>query len=348
MYFDGSGRPLTLGPELGQGGAAVVYTHGVQSNKAVKVFKPHYLQKERSLSKRLLYLHKLSQQADLSIQMGSQKRSIGSWPQDLVKNRNGEVIGFVMDTFRDGIDLTHIIFARDIKTAFYKYRNHRNYQSWLNKFLYRPDLIKNRVILSYYLATYFEKIYNLKMKDGRPLILDICNYDIKPQNILVSLDSDMIVPFILDLDNLTLKNSTGTLTPDHPQITPEYSAPEGPKDKYYDYFSLAVIFYQLILNCHPFAVYGGTRFTDGTTTDFMVKKMCFAWGRNRKFLTAESQNCVVHGNFRFLPADIQKLFARAFDSDLPQNRPSPSEWAVALRGYLANSGNSINNRFDMP
>ena len=290
MYFDGSGNPLKLGQELGQGGAAVVHTHGILTNKAVKIFKSHYLQKEKTLSKRLHYLHKLSQQADLSIIMGAQKRSVGSWPQDLVKNRNGEVIGFVMDTVKDGIELTSIINAKDIQKAFYKYRYHKNYKSWLNKFFYRTDLIKNRVVLCYYLSSYFDKIYNLKTKDGRQLILDICNFDIKPQNILVSLEEDMVIPFILDLDNLTLKNNTGILTPDHPQITPEYSAPEGPKDKYYDYFSIAVIFYQLIINCHPFAVYGGTRFTDGTAHDFMIKKMCFAWGRNRKYLNMPSQN----------------------------------------------------------
>lgn len=345
MYFDSKDNPITIGKELGQGGAAIVYAHGLHLNKAVKIFKPEYIKKEKSLANRLQVLYKLSQQADLSILIKGQKKSIGSWPQDLVKNDRGKAIGFIMDTVRDGIDLTQIIFARDAKTAFYKYRNHKNYKVWKNNFLYTPVLIRNRVILCHLLALFFDKIYSLKTKDNRPLELDICNYDIKPQNVLVSLESNLILPFILDLDNLTLKNSTGIIKPDHPQITPEYSAPEGPVDKYYDYFSLAVIFYQLILNCHPFAVYGGTRFTDGTTTDFMIKKMCFAWGRNRKYLNSQSQNCIVHGNFRFLSTEIQKLFIRAFDSDLPHNRPSPSEWVTALESYLSTSGDSIKSLF---
>jgi DNA-binding helix-hairpin-helix protein with protein kinase domain len=350
MYFDGSGRPLTLGKELGQGAAAIVYSHGMHSGKAVKVFKPHYLQNEKTLAKRLDLLQKLALQANLSIQLGNQIRGVGSWPQEIVKNRNGVAVGFVMDTFRDGISLQEIVDAKDIKKAFYKVsvKDPNNYLKWRNNFFYTTGRIKNRVILCHNLALYFDKIYNLKAKDGRSIALDICNFDIKPKNILVTIDSDHIVPFILDLDNLTLKNNTGIVAPSHPQMTPEYSAPEGPKDKYYDYFSLAVIFYQLIINCHPFAVYGGTRFTDGTTTEFMVKKMCFAWGRNRKFLTPESQNCMVHGNFRFLPTDVQNLFVRAFDSDIPKNRPTPAEWVAALRGYLTKSGAMINSQFKMP
>jgi DNA-binding helix-hairpin-helix protein with protein kinase domain len=345
MYFDSSGKQLRIGNELGQGGAAVVYAHGLHSDKAVKIFKPEYLKKEKSLAKRLKKLFDLSQQADLYIPIKGQKKSIGSWPQDLVKNRSGKVVGFVMDTVQESVELTQIIGALDTNIAFYKYKNHKNYKLWKNTFIYTPILIKNRVILCYMLALYFDKIYNLKTKDGRPLNLDICNYDIKPQNVLVSLESNAIFPFILDLDNLTLKNSTGIIKPDNPQITPEYSAPEGPIDKYYDYFSLAVIFYQLILCRHPFGVFGGTRFKDGSTPDFMVKKMCFAWGRNRKYLDVNSQNCIFHGNFRFLSSEIQKLFLRAFDSDLSQNRPSPDEWVKALQSYIVVSGDSIKRQF---
>jgi serine/threonine protein kinase len=184
-------------------------------------------------------------------------------------------------------------------------------------------------------------MYRLKAKNGAKIELDICNFDIKPHNILASIEKingqNHIVPYILDLDNLTLKNSTHKLSPSSLQITTDYWAPEGPIDKYYDYFSLAVLFYQLIFNTHPFNVLGGSRFSDGNDTVFFIKNKCFPWGRNRKFLCADSQNDFRHGNFSKVSSEIQQLFIRAFDSDLPSQRPSMTEWSAAFLTFLQNS-----------
>jgi serine/threonine protein kinase len=192
-------------------------------------------------------------------------------------------------------------------------------------------------------------MYNIKSKQGAPIQLEICNFDIKPLNILVSIEEintkNHVVPFILDLDNLTLKNSSGKFAPTHPQYTPEYMAPEGPIDKYYDYYSIAVIFYQLIFSTHPFSVLGGTRFTDGTTKEFYVKNKCFAWGRNRKFLTMETQNDFRHNNFKQISPGLQKLFIRAFDSDFPSNRPSMAEWKKEFEGFLSDKNIKFNSIF---
>jgi len=339
MYKDSSGSPIPLGNELGKGAAAKVYLHGGDRSKAVKIFKPEYLSKEHTLPTRLRQLHRLSQAAHLEVEYAGRPKSVGSLPRDIVLDRTGAVVGFTMDTVRNGIDLTQVIFARDPKTAFYKYRNKPTYQRWLGTFLYHPDGLRNRFILSYYLSVSFEKLYDLKTREGKPLDLDLCNFDIKPNNIMVSLESlagkNLIIPYILDLDNLTLSNSTGRMSPVHPQFTPEYKAPEGPVDKYFDYYSIAVIFYQLIFDIHPFhGVMGGTRFTDGTEMDFFVRNKCFPWGRNRKFLSQETQQDTRHSNFTKISQELQGLFLRAFDSDMPKTRPAMKEWSNAFVRFL--------------
>lgn len=350
MYFKSNGISIKLGDSLGKGSAGEVFLHANDKSKAIKIFHPEYLQKEITLVSRIEKFYKLEQIADFNISYGTISRSVGSWPNDIVKDRNGKIVGYMMNTVNNGIDLSQIIFAYDHQKAFYNYKKDRSrYQLWMNTFFYNRENIRNRFILSYSIANSFDKIYNIKSKQGAPIQLDICNFDIKPLNILVSIENNAnnIVPFILDLDNLTLKNSTGKLGPTHPQYTPDYKAPEGPLDKYYDYYSIAVIFYQLIFSTHPFTVTGGTRFTDGITlgSPYYSDKKCFAWGRNRKFLSKETLDDFRHNNFKQIPLGLQKLFIRAFDSDFPSHRPTMIEWKNEFEAFLLDKNIKFNSIF---
>jgi serine/threonine protein kinase len=349
MYFNSNGISIKLGNSLGKGSAGEVFLHANDRSKAIKLFHPEYLQKEITLVSRIEKFYKLEQIADFNINYGSISRSVGTWPNDIVKDRNGKIVGYIMNTVNNGIDLSQIIFAYDDQKAFYKYKKDRSkYELWKSTFFYNSENIRNRFILSYSLANSFDKIYNIKSKQGSPIQLDVCNFDIKPLNILVSIENNTnnIVPFILDLDNLTLINNSGKLGPKHPQYTPDYMAPEGPQDKYYDYYSIAVIFYQLIFSTHPFTVKGGTRFTDGISTEFYVKNKCFAWGRNRKFLHEETLNDFRHNNFNQIPEGLKKLFIRAFDSDFPSNRPSMAEWKKEFEVFLLDKKIKFNTIFN--
>jgi DNA-binding helix-hairpin-helix protein with protein kinase domain len=357
MYVNTTGAAIPLGDQLGKGGAATVYLHGQDRGKAVKIFRPEYLAKEQTLARRLQQLHKLSNVAALDVEFGGRPRAVGSWPKDLVMERSGRVVGFTMDTVHDGIDLTEVIYARDPRQAFFKYspqgkrfKSKAHHQQWMSTFLYHPEGLRNRFILCYYLAVSFERIYDLRGHDGKRLELQLCNFDIKPNNILVSLDKQggttHIIPYILDLDNLTMANSTGRMAPSHPQHTPEYRAPEGPVDKYYDYYSIAVIFHQLIFNIHPFeGVQGASRFTDGTVRDFFAQNKCYPWGRNGRFL---KRTAVQHENFPRLPKDLQALFLRAFDSDTPSQRPDMRAWSEALVRFLSDRSIRFEQLFQFP
>jgi serine/threonine protein kinase len=354
-FKNSKGEHLELGSELGKGGAATVYLHRHNTTKAIKIFKPHILNKEVNLAKRIEKLQQLSSTVDITMQFGNHIKTIGAWPKDTVYDSMGTLVGYVMDTVNDGIDLSHIVMARDSKTAFYALRNEKHYSSWVNNFVYEPKNLRNRFILAYYLSVYFGKIYNLKNTSGIDIDVEICNFDIKPQNILVSLEEmgiekDLhIVPYILDLDNLTLRSKTTTLAPSSIQTTPEYFASEGPIDKHYDYYSIAVIFHQLILDLHPFMFLNanGTRYREGTQFFFFRDNKCYPWGRNRKFLDPKLQNDVKWGNFTKLHPDIQQLFLRAFDCDKPNQRPSMNEWSNALASFIQDKNISFEKLFNI-
>jgi uncharacterized protein YegL/serine/threonine protein kinase len=349
-YFAKDNQQLDLGKEIGKGGVSNTYLLASDQSKAVKIFKTEFLKQETNLAKRIEKLIQLSQLADVEVPFGGVKKVIGAWPQDIVKDDSGSVTGYITSLQDSGIDLSYIVMARNSNTAFYKYRNSPNYAKWKKYFLYNSESLKNRFTLSYCLSLFFDKMYNLKSKDNKTVDLEICNFDIKPQNILVSIESingkDFIVPYIIDLDNLTLKNSTGKLAPSTIQFSPEYRAPEGPIDKYYDYWSIAVIFYQLIFNQHPFdAVIGGEKFTEGTEREYFIQNKCFPWGRNRAFLSKQTQDDFRHGNFLKVSTEIQQLFIRAFDSDLPSQRPSMAEWGKAFLAFLQNAEIDFKNLF---
>jgi serine/threonine protein kinase len=344
MYHNGAGKKIALGNPLGKGGAATVYLHARNSSLAVKIFKPEILHQEVNLARRIERLNALAKIADTTAIFGTATKSIGAWPKDVVKDVSGSVVGYTMDTVHGGIDLGNIIMARNVQTAFYKYRNSQYYDTWLSSFVYEPRSLRNRFVIAYYLASFFEKMYELKDKSGTPIKLQMCNYDIKPQNVLVYLEEignqKFIIPYILDLDNVTLMNDTHMLEPIKKQVTPEYYAREGPTSKYYDFYSIAVIFHQLIFDLHPFMFSnaGGRRFRDGTEFSYFRDNLCYPWGRNRNHLDPMLQNDPKWSNFTRLSPELQKLFLRAFDSDIPTQRPNMSEWKQAFEGFLQKPG----------
>jgi DNA-binding helix-hairpin-helix protein with protein kinase domain len=352
VYYNSKGRLVELGQQLGKGAAATVFHDRTDKSTAIKVFKPEFLVREPSLPSRLEKLYQLHQVADLDIRYGQVLKPVGSLPTDVLRDAKGRTVGYMMDTVHNGISMEPIIFARDPRTAFYKQRNSPKYGLWQSTFVYQPPSLRNRFILSYYLAHAFDRIYSIRTRTGQKLDVDICNFDIKPKNILVYIEPingrPNIIPYILDLDNITIQNNTGRLSPAHPQFTPEYRAPEGPQDKYYDFYSIAVVFYQLIFDIHPFNVLGGTRFTDGTEMEFFVRNKCFAWGRNRRFLSPTTLNEVRHNNFQKIPASLQTLFIRAFDSDAAAQRPHMKEWITAFEAFLGDTRVDFRRLFDFP
>ena len=352
-YFNSSGKRLVLGKSLGSGAAATVYCDSSNPNTAIKIFNDRKLQEEKNLTFRLKKLVEITQVVDFSLKIGAHNRYVGSFPRDLVLDSSKKVVGYLMEQNQNSFDLTHILMARDENAFLHVKKNMKNNQladQLKHQFVYDPNkTIYNRFVLCSNLALAFSKFYPPKSKNGNNVGLKILNYDIKPKNIHVYTlpisGKYAIIPFVLDLDNVTLQTKTQNLSPVSPQFTPEYMAPEGRLDEFYDYFSIAIILYQLIFDIHPYNVRGGTRFSDGETMEYYVNNRCFAWGKNRKFLTPQTKNNWRHNNFNFISPQLQTLFIRAFDSEIRSNRPAPSEWFAELKAFIMVNNGKLNTLF---
>ena len=353
-YFNSIGKKVLLGKEIGKGAAATVFTDSSNPNIAIKLFHDEVLIKEKNLIHRLKKLFELTKIVDFTIKIGPHVKSLGSFPGELVFNSSKQLVGYQMELIQKGISLSEIVEGRNPSTAFKSILKNKKdpqlYNQFINHFLYDPkSTIYNRLVLCRNLALVFSKMYPPRTKSGSLIDLKILNFDIKPLNIMVQLfpvdGKFAIVPYILDLDNVTLKTKTQILSPVSPQITLEYKAPELPTDEYYDYFSLAVILYQLIFDTHPYTVLGGTRFSDSSQNHYFINNHCFAWGKNRKFLSDGTKNDWRHNNFNKVSPEIQNLFIRAFDSQIPNQRPTPLEWFEELRKFLINNQGKMHNLF---
>ena len=357
-YLDDDGKTINLGGQIGKGASATIFRDKRNSNRAIKIYNPAYLSKHPNLRRRLLKLVELSAQADFEILLGGKMRSIGAFPKGLVTDEDKNLVGFIMDSF-NGINLTEIIYAKNATTAFYKYsvkgnayQGQDHYNGWMDSFLYSNQGLRNRFILAYSLAQCCSKLVEVRVKSSRRRFdLQCLNFDLKPCNILVRFENDrtsgkkLVIPFLLDLDNITLKTNLGTLGPSSPNVTPEYFAPEGPTSIYYDYYSLAIIFYQLFIGIHPFeGVQGDSRFRDGTERSFFMQNRCFPGGQNRKYLRCSQE----HQRFEKLPKNIRALFCRALDAQNLSDRPSPREWQTNLQDVLTDKAVDFTAMFNLP
>lgn len=357
-YLDQDGKKILLGGQLGRGASATIFKDQRNSNRAIKIYNPAHLEKEPKLQKCLLKLMELSAQADFEIPLGGKMRSIGAFPRGLVTDEDKNLVGFIMDSF-DGVNLTEIIYAKNATTAFYKYsvkgnayQSQDHYNGWLDSFLYSNQGLRNRFILVYTLAQCYCKLNEIRAKSScRRFELECLNFDCKPDNVLVRLENDqksgkkLIIPFLLDLDNITLKTNLGSLGPSSPNVTPEYMAPEGPTSVYFDYYSIAIIFYQILIGIHPFeGIQGDSRFRDGTERSFFMKNRCFPGGQNRKYIRCSQE----HQRFDKMPKSLRTLFCRALDAQNLSDRPTPREWQITMEAVLTDQALDFSTMFNLP
>lgn len=161
--------------------------------------------------------------------------------------------------------------------------------------------------------------------------------DIKPENILMTIrggislvDIDSIQ--IVENGNLLYKNAVST--PDY--CPPEFiKHPQNKKDVSYDLFSIAVLFYEILIGVHPYCCSVPGQQYDITA---LIKNEYFACGKKKKQVKSSSY----HSLFGHLPKSIQDLFIRAFDG-APAKRPTAIEWKQAMHCIITSYPSSTKN-----
>lgn len=249
--------------------------------------------------------------------MTAPSHSSGSlcWPIDVINKK--DFTGFVMPMAKSGsIDLLYL-------TNFTWPISRKKPTSVLATKLDRTsvDGVRRRILICCNIAAAVDAIH----KTGGVIV------DLKPQNILIAEDGTIS---LVDLDSIQISNGKTVFR--GPLGTPQYMPPESFKishdnhtviDKSWDHFSLAVIFYEILLGIHPHtATAKDSIINNGTIADAIRFRM-YVHGNKRSDLEVIPQP---HEGIKILPPVLHQRFKEAFDSIDPSKRPTVQQWGESL------------------
>jgi DNA-binding helix-hairpin-helix protein with protein kinase domain len=229
------------------------------------------------------------------------------WPLSELK-QSDRFSGFLMKRARQGsISLGEFTFnnAAKLKGAFYDFDDTQGR--------------KNRLRLICNIAAGVKGLHAA----GHVLV------DFKPSNILVHPPTGEIM--FVDLDSLQLSKQLGKFLA--PLGTPEYMPPEAyvdPADQLrvnsWDYFSMAVIFYQMLTGIHPYCGTPKEFVTGVDTLEDKIKSRMYVGGAEAKKYDVIPKP---HNRITNFYKDLQPLFGAAFEGPAAQ-RPSAEKWGLQI------------------
>ena len=198
--------------------------------------------------------------------------------------------------------------------------------AWHRFDLTKPGSLELRMKVCFNLAVAIHHIHT----EGRYVLADM-----KPENVMISPNG---LISIVDTDSVEVVED-GVMLYQPPVATPEFTPPEfygGVKpgeqliEPSWDYFSMAIIFYKLLLGIHPFSANNHKPpYQQYSTLAEMIEHGLFAHGSKRPYMGIIPPP---HNAFNALPAEIKSLFMRCFEEghSIYHLRPSAEEWCKAL------------------
>jgi len=164
--------------------------------------------------------------------------------------------------------------------------------------------------------------------------------DFKPQNILITHDGQV---FFIDLDSVQIQTPSEIF---HAQYSSLGYAPKEGKNidikttvihKTWDYFSLGVVLYQLIVGIHPYTVTAKDP-PGGTTLNDHIFNGLFPFGGSKHLIAKFAPD---HQLFNKLPPAFKNLFLKCFDvgNSVPSLRPAALDWGEVIFRDLKTSEN---------
>ena len=240
------------------------------------------------------------------------------WPMSLLYDApGGSFVGFMMYyALEDSVPLSTITIQRS--EAYFKMQERMGKLNRIERDIYKQfEDPRSRMPFVFNIASEIDYFHNLGI---------YVNGDLKPDNFLINARGGVS---LVDLNTVQVKAGrkyypSFVATPDY--VPPEYQDnPTGKKPMSFDLFSMAVIFYQILVGIHPFAYSVKGANTVGTTIQEHIRSGKFACGKNRKHFTLSPQ----HQRFDNLPDSLKELFKRAFEG-AASRRPSAREWMNVL------------------
>lgn len=240
------------------------------------------------------------------------------WVEDLILDENNKVVGFVMP--RVAGEKLEILCAPQLPKNLG--------QEWHAYQRSNPDNLRLRLKVCANIAKLVAELHATQQ-----YVLA----DLKPDNIVIRPDGSVS---IVDLDSIEILRHGETL---HPATvaTPDYTPPEyytrgvepGKKAIHpsWDRFSLAVIFYRIMLGIHPFAASALPPYDNLNTLADKIENGLFVHDADKSSLFA-----VVpppHRQFSSLDEGLRFAFQRTFDlgHDNPALRVSAEHWEMLIQ-----------------
>lgn len=295
--FDSDGKQIALGHELGRGGEATVYTTKT-SSQAVKIY--HKPSEEKAHKLELMISRPPLDPTAKTGFKDTQHVSI-AWPNGLVKNEAGNVVGFTMPLVNTSKAIPlHQLYNPKVR------RQRAPGITW--QYLLR--IARN---LSAVVAALHDKGYVIG--------------DLNESNVLVT---DRALVTLVDCDSVQARDRStvyrctvgkGEYTP--PEL--QWKAFEKVnRSKGHDAFGLAVLIFLLLMEgVHPFSgVYTPQGEPPGLLENIRTKKSPYLKSKELKPMP-------ISPAFEALPNSLQRLFKRAFASG-PRWRPTANMWLREL------------------
>ncbi len=296
-----SGKSITIEDvPLGKGGEGEIYSiiSPLYKGHCVKLYFDKYRTQDRQ--KKIEFMIK-NPPADLS---GT--NYIVCWPVEIIFQHN-QFVGFIMPAaFSDSEDLYELCVPKSTKLS----------QVWQQKYDRKTkDGLIARMKLCTNLAASIYRVHSLNQ---------YVFVDMKPQNILVTNDSKIS---LVDLDSIQITQNNKLLFPAEVS-TPEYTPPESKNNfaivgESWDRFSMAVIFYEILFNIHPYVASFSGKYQSCNTIPEYIQNNLFVHGSNKKYVAILPSP---HKNYQIIPSGLQTLFIRAFETNAMQQRPSARDF----------------------
>ncbi len=237
------------------------------------------------------------------------------WPLALVY-REGKFMGYLMKKSLGLYDLT-VLSSLKISPKLP--------QEWQEKYT-RNDIkgLLNRLKICYNLAY----AVNILHQSEKYVLVDM-----KPENIRTSLSGQVS---LIDIDSIEIIENNALLYPAE-KLTAEYSPAEMQHLNHHqelipetwDRFSMAIIFYKILLGLHPFTGTGKDVYSNLVSYTEKIRAGLFPHGSKADLLAVIPKP---HDNFCALPQKVQILFKTCFDEGnaMPELRPTAEDWKQAF------------------
>ena len=329
---DGSFVEFDLSGKGKSGGEGAVYkigtVAGLQGVFCAKIYHKDYLLKHLEKSVKLKYMveHRPRNLSDTNgmIQI--------CYPAFLLFDAptGGNFIGYVMyHALENSRDLQNV--AMNVNKARFESLRRIGKPDTIGESIYnkypRPqspadiDVLQNRYKIIHNICSVIHYLH----QDGHYVIGDI-----KPENILMTVNAGIS---LVDVDSIQITEN-GKLLFANEASTPEYCPPEflqhpqKIKTISFDLFSIAVLFYQILIGTHPYTY---TIRNQSKQNDIAgnIRYGYYANGKKKKSFNAPK----CHLLFDYLPQNVQDLFDRAFEGN-PDTRPTAQEWKEAMRTLI--------------